>query len=132
MNNELTEKQILKAIQTQDNEYISKKEEENKCTYKFEILNLFSKDSKFINGLTLSWDIPYADYYQVIGNPVNEYFLEDDNRTPGYELNYLVSINNDIVIMMPCQGGCEAYKIKNNKKTAIYPYLREGGSHEWR
>lgn len=124
--------QILDLIKTEDGEYISIKEKEKECTYEFDIVRSYEKDSNDMVHLISSWDVPINDYYIVVGNPVNEYFLEDDSRTAGYELNYLISLDNKIVIMMPHQGGCHAYKIKDNKKTAIYPYLQGECSCEWR
>ncbi len=125
MNNELIEKQALETIQIQDSEYILKKENEYKCSHEFRILELFSKDSEFIKSLLLSWNIPITDYYQVIGNPKSE--------SLNYELDYLISTDNKIIISLGPngQGGFDVYKIENNKIVEVYPYL-QGKSIKWR
>lgn len=129
MNNKMQEKEILNLIKSEDRQYILNLETKNNCKYEFNILKYHLQESDFVQ--ELAWDIPNDNYYAILGKPINDYFLENEDRIAGFELNYLVGVNNESVIIVPHQGGMDAYKIKNNKVDQVYPY-KNSNSHNWR
>lgn len=119
---------LINLVKNNDKNYIKQRENNVKGTFKFSVDDFYTSESNLINSLNSSWGIEKDDYYDVCGSLTN---APKEDQVEGDFIRYLVGVNNGKIIMVPFQGGMEAYQIKDNTVVKRYKYLNSD-SYKWR
>lgn len=119
--------ELIELITKEDGEYIKKINEDfhrrgNDIEAKLEYIE--EKNTRDYFGD--SWAVPTEPCYCV--SLINYYNGEaqEDNGA------YIIGKETNNIYIIPHQGGCSAYQVKNNKIIVIYKWLGNEESYEWR
>lgn len=120
---------IPQLVKNNDKNYISNREKDCDCEYVFRIDAFYKHDSDIIKSLKSVWNIEDDDYIVVVGIDKNQ---DLGTLVEGDKLTYFVGVNTGNVIMIPFQGGMEAYSIKDNIILKTYNDVTQISSYKWR
>lgn len=116
-------------VRKNDDQYISNIEKRREGQYKFVIDAFYNRNSSTINFLKSTWGIEDDDYFVVVGRNQNQ---NPEEIVQGDLLTYFVGVNTGNIIIIPEQGGKEAYSIKDNQIIKVYSDLSQSSSYKWR
>ena len=116
-------------VRKNDDQYISSVEKRCNSQYEFRIDNFYKNDSEIIKSLKSTWGIEDEDYFVVVGRDKNQ---NPEKMVQGDLITYFVGVKSGNIIIIPEQGGMEAYSIKDNQIIKVYNDLSQSSSYKWR
>lgn len=118
---------LIKLITKEDGEYLKKTNEEfykNGLNIEAKLEYIEEKNTRDYFGD--SWAVPTEACYCIAFTNYYDGVPQEENCT------YIIGKETNNIYVLPHQGSCSVYRIKNNKVIVIYKWLGDGESYEWR